>query len=588
MASTTIYPPIVKDYEPAFVAGNNAELRVYFNLSSLSGELGTFYIHASIIRKDGVLVVNKENNGTRYRATGTILNIAPTRVSTGYYYITLINDDLNSSVDDYNGWIPGWTYKIQLRISTAFCPSNKINSQEAWLQENSNLFSEWSTICFVKAINEMNVSVTSFVPNDNTYPNNSEIKFSGYILSSLPEVEEDYYSCQIKLYDVNSNLLEDSGLIYNGDPNGYFEYIIKTKLINNSRYKIELNYVTENDYVGATTNYYFTHVPAESGSGDHRYYITTIDDEDEGSPRLFNFTTISQEEDEGRVALLIYYGAEGGSNTATRFYIRRADMRDNFSTWQDIRYIKLNRGEAIDATHTSELIYDYTIESGVWYKYAVQPVVVSGGAESRLAMHDNNTPVLRDFEYSYLLGFGEQQLKLKYDNTINSYSTKVIDGQVETIGSRYPFISRNSNIYYQTFGMNGLVSYTMDEADTFLKQNSKSIYQYQYVVNLYNTYNNNHRNTYNYTYERDFRKQVMEFLYSGKPMLFKSPSEGNLIVRIKDISFTPQQSINKLIYSFSCSVVEIDDNIFENYKKYGLYIPDMQIGVMSTTPSDEN
>ena len=61
MASGTYYPPIVRDSEPAFIAGNDAKLRMYFNLSSLSESLGdNFSIHASIIRKDGVQVVNLE------------------------------------------------------------------------------------------------------------------------------------------------------------------------------------------------------------------------------------------------------------------------------------------------------------------------------------------------------------------------------------------------------------------------------------------------------------------------------------------------------------------------------------------------
>ena len=97
------------------------------------------------MRKDGVKVVNTANdvpNG-RYRATGIILNLIPQRdesLGDNYYYIVINNDDLKSSVTlngtTYTGWIPGWTYKIQLRLSTVTYPGGT-TKQAAWLQEYS-------------------------------------------------------------------------------------------------------------------------------------------------------------------------------------------------------------------------------------------------------------------------------------------------------------------------------------------------------------------------------------------------------------------------------------------------------------------
>ena len=93
MASRTLFPPLVNSYEPAFVAGSNSSLRVYFSLSSLSNIPAgtTLTCHAQIHRQDGVKVVNTSNDtiNKRYRATGIILNLTPTKSETddNYYYI---------------------------------------------------------------------------------------------------------------------------------------------------------------------------------------------------------------------------------------------------------------------------------------------------------------------------------------------------------------------------------------------------------------------------------------------------------------------------------------------------------------------
>jgi hypothetical protein len=577
MASTIYYPPIVKDYEPAFIAGDGAELKVYFNLSSLGTPLpSTFYVHASIIRKDGVQVVNL-NNGSdyRYRATGTILNIVPVEVSTGYYYITLTNDDLKSVVDidsdTYEGWIPGWTYKIQLRLSTVRCTD--AGAQEAWLQQNSGNFTEWSTICFVKAIAAMTVTNYNFAQTSTTFPNVNAIMFKGSIFSSVPEVDEDYYSCRLVVYSCDNSgniidLIEDSGLMFNNEiSNSYYEYLFITDFSEGRKYRIQFTYTTENDYTPAVPLIYqFTYSQESSSALTTKVRLATV--ENAGTP-LVGRSSVSLEEDEGRVGLQLYWDddAEQESNILT-YYITRSSSIDNFSTWHDVKYVVLKH---LTKTYVNSLpmIYDYTIESGVWYKYALQVVDESDERGPRIVL---TNPVMRNFNYAYLLGYGGQQLKLEFDNSINNLATRVIDATQETIGGKYPFMSRNSNVYYKTFSIGALVSFNMDEQNTFLEEGKKSIYKYNDVVNLYNNYNTNNRiGLYDYIYERDFRNKVADFLYSGKPMLFKSTTEGNILVRLSDISFTPNQPTGRLIYSFSGNAKEIDDNTLDNYQKYGLF-----------------
>jgi hypothetical protein len=602
MASRTLYPPIVNDYEPAFIAGDNASLKIYFKLTSLIGEgirpTGTFYIHASVIRKDGVQVVNLTNNATRnvYRATGTILNLTPIQEGNNKYYVEILNDDLKSSVDygdtTFNGWIPGWTYKVQLRISTVAYNGDG-SDQEKWMQENSAYFSEWSTICFVKSIGSMSIQI--FDLNTNTTPNTSSSeKFSGSIYSSIPEVDEDFNWCRIKLFDSNNALLEDSGKLFRNEVSeSYFEYYYKIALEESATYKVNLSYETENGYFDDTNDYTFTYTNA-GGASQNIIYLVTADttgftadhthtlSEDtptflENSLETFSdtvasLTSIGNEEDEGRIALKLHADGANPSNYF-RFVIRRSDSKNNFKTWTDILYINFEDPTPTPAQiNAYEIIYDYTIESGVWYKYAILPIVDNTGDRGTANIMTN--PVIRIFNYSFLLGEDGQQLKLEFDNVMGNYATRIVEGKTETIGSKYPFIGRGSNIQYQTFPVTGLITFLMDEENTFLKNGKKDIYGYDDVVSLYNNYNISRGiGQYDYTFEREFRKKVLEFLQNGKPKLFKSPTEGNIIIRITDVSLTPNQSLDRLIYSFSGTASEVDDNTMDNYLKYGFYYP---------------
>lgn len=71
-----------------------------------------------------------------------------------------------------------------------------------------------------------------------------------------------------------------------------------------------------------------------------------------------------------------------------------------------------------------------------------------------------------------------------------------------------------------------------------------------------------------YMQEREFRERVMTFLYNGEPKIFKSPTEGLILVRLTDISFTPKNELGRKIYDFSCTMTEIGKVDMENLSKY--------------------
>ena len=644
MASRTIYPPLVNSYEPAFVAGSGSALKVYFSLSSLSTiPAGTnLTVHAQIYRQDGVKVLNSANDipNQRYRATGILLNLAPVKSETedNLYYITINNSDLKSSVTlsgtTYNGWIPGWIYKIQLRLSTVTYNPSLYPKQEAWLQEFSNSFSEWSTICYTKAIAPMRVKIPLFKydSGDPNYSYNADTEYkiydvnlSGTIENQVIESNEDYEYVEIALYQ-GETLLEESGEIYKTEQsNTYFEYKFKTEFEKENFYRMLVTYKTENGYIpqdplvfnfqvypaGGTrtlaklitvedaiadaTNKITDAVTLQDGvllkSDTDLYHIADFDDP-QGEPKdsnIFNETdvqvlgvektaygsgvvrkwdlegtSVDLEEDEGRITLKVVNSIIDQPTTySCNLCIRRSSQKDNFKTWEDICYIIL-KDQYLDEV---PVIYDYTIESGVWYKYGIQEVDTKGRRGELVEM---THPVQRTFNYSYLLGAGGKQLKLQFNNTVSNYKPQLYDSKTDTIGSKYPFISRNAVVDYRIFPIGALISFQMDENNTFLTNGKKDIYKYQNIIALNDTLD---KKVYDYTLERDFRELVLEFLKDGKPKLFKSPTEGNIIVRLTDINCSPNQSLDRLIYSLSCNANEFDANTMANYLKYGFYNP---------------
>ena len=109
----------------------------------------------------------------------------------------------------------------------------------------------------------------------------------------------------------------------------------------------------------------------------------------------------------------------------------------------------------------------------------------------------------------------------------------------------------------------------MNVQDNFFKGSKKDLYG-QDVLPFYDEFNQQNNVTpYNdYIYEREFRKKVMQFLYNNNIKLFRSLTEGNILVKLMNITLTPNNQLGRLIYDFSCTAYEIDKSTYDNYIKY--------------------
>ena len=75
---------------------------------------------------------------------------------------------------------------------------------------------------------------------------------------------------------------------------------------------------------------------------------------------------------------------------------------------------------------------------------------------------------------------------------------------------------------------------------------------------------------YNYKAEREFKLEVLDWLNNGKPKLFRSPGEGNYIVRLMNVSLTPEDTLGRMLHNFTATAYEVADCTYENLLKYNI------------------
>lgn len=199
-------------------------------------------------------------------------------------------------------------------------------------------------------------------------------------------------------------------------------------------------------------------------------------------------------------------------------------------------------------------LMDCTIEQGVTYKYSLQQYNDNGIYSDRIVSNG----IFSDFEDSFLYD-GEKQLKIRFNPKVTSFKANVLESKVDTIGATHPYILRNGNVYYKDFPISGLISYQMDDTELFVKKTDLGITDI--TTNLTSE---------NLVAERLFKMKVLEWLTNGKPKLFRSPSEGNYIVRLMNTSLSPNDTLGRMLHTFSSTAYEIAKFTMENLEYYGL------------------
>lgn len=542
--SNNLYPPIINTYMPSFIRSDVC--RVYFSLSDFN--------KFDDVKNNVQVVVNDKNtnqsvlNPDVYPAGIKITTLQEDKTILGNmrYFIDILPSELKEKEFKTNRF-----YKVQIRFtSSAVMPYNSETDKiSKWMIDNQALFSEWSSVCLIRGIEKPVLTMRGFeenVQNKEIIFTSETIQLVGNIQFKNPdgEMTEFLDSAIVKLFKKEEG--EQSGKSYpvsiqqdTTSSKSEFNYTFKEAIEDGVSYVIKFTYTTNGGYQESKT-YTFKVIQYGIDKINANIFATADDAEGRIKVEVKGLETIKED----------FIG---------KITIRRTSSESNFSEWEDVHNALLTEAKELDYTW-----YDYTVKSGVWYKYCVQK---RNRRNDRGVIVQTKEPIMVYFEDVFLTQ-GGRQLKLKFDTTVSSFKYNVLESRTDTLGSKYPFIRRNGHAKYRTFPISGLITSFCDEAGLFTTK--KDIYGN--TLELYEAYNKNNDITEyrDFSYEREFRERVMDFLYENNIKLFKSPTEGNILVRLMDINLTPNQTLGRMLYSFTATAYEMDDADVANFESYNI------------------
>ncbi len=508
-----------------------------------------------------------------------------------FYYINISKDFINNLKNVY--------YKVQLRFisNEASLEDYRNPNFPSWIAGNPGLFSEWSTVGLLRFV----------IPPEVTMPENLADYDSKILNVSSPvkydNTENDYIEkFRYSLYNSDDtdlkNPIETSNWVLSTSDIETLDYEFKTELKNKTLYQLKLEYQTHEDYrfaSGEIPNEITTFTTKISESAPiEGVEMTYKPNPDTGSMcvKIFNIDPAKAINEEGETYL--------DKNNLLNIIIKRTDSKSNFSKWETIHSCNktLNRTGSLDWD-------DNTVEGGVWYKYGYY-VKDPDGKTTNLFIPEIN-PQMCYIEDMFLTN-RKGHLRVRLNQQIDSLKYIMNEQITTTLGNKYPVIFRSGNTKYRQFNINGTIAtegdkseYSPDEhncktegtlsfnkcvfegTSMFLSEedlnaqklytlNSKTLYKEDYIDKYNITFQNN------FIFEKALRDKVIDFLYDNSVKLFKTLTEGNILVRLTNISFTPNKTTGRMIYDFSATATEIAEDTIENYDKYDIINIDNTIG----------
>ena len=595
MSDITLYPPIVDTCTPVFLQGDSC--KIWFSYSPYMDSLSDkdkekLFMQVSINQQDtNKTVLSKD----KWSTGSAVFKINSATEGTKEFahnlsYVTIENSDIR------NGFATQQLYKAQLRFIYAETQDKAITIANSF--SATPYRSEWSTVTLLKCIQEPQTFIftldTTLNKEDSNSLTNPLIINTPLLNVSGQTVFQDGESETVKTYKLSLETftISESGKIITEqvietatlntnyyDNSNSFKYKFKT-MLDNGLYWLDISYITKNGY-DSTVNSQNPFEPKKYG-----LYIQ-INANEGITPPLSDISIVS-DKDNGRIIINATVDDQQTSEDVT-IAIVRSSSNTRFKEWEEIYTTLYHPGEKI-------VFDDRTIESGVWYKYNFQ-VVDKAGARSRFIDESiyKPSPLMIVFNDVFLTA-GDKQLKITLNNETGSLSYNLQESKTDTIDSQFPWIRRNGAIKYRTFSLGGLISYLGNNEMILFSNSENSDINIEYqnnlaekninglfyskddlfpqeVSELYQSYNlNNGITNYNdIMLEKVFRDKVIDFLLEDRPILFRSATEGNILIRLMDLSFSPNTQLKNYIYSFGSTAVEIAECSFDNFHKYNIY-----------------
>ena len=142
----------------------------------------------------------------------------------------------------------------------------------------------------------------------------------------------------------------------------------------------------------------------------------------------------------------------------------------------------------------------------------------------------------------------------------------------ETSNNYIRWVEYLDSLYGDTFTEEFLQYKNYDDYDKYFDENktyytrtlqnsndTASILENIYTTNLTSS---------NISFEKEFKMEVLDWLTNGEIKLFRSPTEGNYIIRLMNVSLTPNDQLGRMLHTFQATAYEVDVCNYDTLKQY--------------------
>lgn len=464
--------------------------------------------------------------------------------------------------------------------------------QIAYINKLTNSVGHYSTVGISKYTTRPTIEILELKKGQ---VNSHCINYTGFYSQEGKDITEKIYSYRFIIYNSKDEVYYDTGEIVHNSSMDEKHYESKDSFyfnqdfLKNEVFKIVYSVTTNNGLTLSSAPYRITQ--KSSIYPDIQVSVVPILNFDNGYIEINYLTKQNVSEAESV--------ANGG------FVLSRACLDTNYTEWEEIEKFYL-QGQ-YPSKHKWK---DFTIQQGKTYVYSLQQFSDAGLFSERIL----SEPIYADFEDAFLFD-GVRQLKIRYNSKVSSFKRTLLESKLDTLGSKHPFILKNGNTDYHEFPISGLITCLSDENNLFIDNKSlglnenlnlkrentinndykstddeyfyslpssllsikgfeealrKSYEGHEKHVDMIETYRQKSTNLTNYMYyaEREFKLEVLKWLTNGEPKLFRSPTEGNYLVRLMNVSLSPNDQLGRMLHNFSATAYEVADYNYDNLNKY--------------------
>ena len=443
-------------------------------------------------------------------------------------------------------------YKMQVRLG--YKDENQLDKMynsdwgqeppDNWLEENEDLFSEWSNTSIIKTTFAPNVSIIGLSETEINNINNPYALFNARYVSN--DNTENIEAYRFELLNEDGIEIEVQDLNYVNDyVTPSINYQIKSYVNKKTNYILRL--ITQSNYGFSNTILYQLYFTGEEIP--FPLQTETIIDND----NALNIIKIKYNLDFSKIDKIL---------------IKRLSISNNYNSYDDIYTI-----QEISKKNKDIYFKDYLINSDELYIYFLQIVYLDNSYSSLskpIAMKNS-------YDYTYILGEDGEQIPI-YSPQINSITITKRDSLIETLGQQFPYFQGIGLIDYKSFNFSGNITYlsTVNEENKIKTQSLDELYGINAPEEikeiLKNGYGDNMGNNYftsvNYFMEKQYREKLINFLKNGEIKVIKSPTERLLFTKFTNVNVTPKQELGRAIYDFSVTATEIFNEKSVDYNKY--------------------